>query len=137
MVEGAPLLRVYAPKGHRGFESLSLRKNSLLSQAFFFERNQYIIYIIYTVKKIFLILTVAVSFAVPAYLAKCAADAGTQNDMAIPQHSHDSHAGHSHDAEEEQPLDADEESVEAYDGEEQISEEEPLSEESETGYVQE
>ena len=88
-------------------------------------------------KNILFFLALLITFAVPAYLAKCAADAGTQNDMAIPQHSHDSHAGHSHDAEEEQPLDADEESVEAYDGEEQISEEEPLSEESETGYVQE
>ena len=99
--------------------------------------NHILIYIIYIVKNFLLILTVAISLAIPAYLAKCAADAGIQNDMAIPQHSHEDHAGHSHDAEEEQTLDADEESGEAYAGEDQTSEEEPLSEESETGYVQE
>ena len=88
-------------------------------------------------KNFLFIIILTITFAIPAYLAKCAEDAGMQNDMAIPQHSHEDHAGHSHDAEEEQTLDADDESGEAYAGEDQTSEEEPLSEESETGYVQE
>ena len=33
MVEGAPLLRAYGPKAHRGFESLSLRQYKDLTPA--------------------------------------------------------------------------------------------------------
>ena len=34
MVEGAPLLREYGPKAHRGFESLRLRHHPDLSHRF-------------------------------------------------------------------------------------------------------
>lgn len=91
-------------------------------------------------KNFLFIIILTITFAIPAYLAKCAADAGMQNDMAITNHSHDDHADHSEDskdADEENSSDSDEVSDEAYAEEEQISEEEPLSEESETGYVQE
>ena len=66
MVEGAPLLRAYGPKAHRGFESLTLRHPLFINQEVRVKSGSYIPKNIPNAKRLVLVAEAAVGWRIDA-----------------------------------------------------------------------